>query len=54
MIVIDDSGYALSPLAVFYIDFRLSDQASRSLFTVGKRVGFTVNTDGEIIELWLE
>jgi len=53
-IVIDDYGYKLSELVVYYRDFTLRDQAPRSRFKIGKMVGYTVHTDGKIIEIWLE
>jgi len=53
-IIIDDSAYKLSELVVYYKDYSLQEQVSSSRFKVGKMVGYTVHTDGEIIELWLE
>jgi hypothetical protein len=53
-IVIDDSGYMLSELVVYYKNSRLREQVAKSRFRVGKKVGYTIHTNGEIIELWLE
>jgi len=53
-IVIDDTGYKFSELVVYYRDYSLQDQVPRSRFKVGKMVGYTVHTDGKIIEIWLE
>jgi hypothetical protein len=53
-IVIDDTGYKFSELVVYYRNSSLQDQIPRSRFKVGKIVGFTVHTDGKIIEIWLE
>jgi hypothetical protein len=53
-IVIDDSAYLLSELVVYYKNSYLREQVASSKFKVGRKVGYTVHTNGEIIELWLE
>jgi hypothetical protein len=53
-IVIDDTAYLLSELVVYYKSSYLREQVARSRFKVGRKVGYTVHTNGRIIELWLE
>ncbi len=53
-IVIDDSAYLLSELVVYYKNSYLREQVASSRFKVGRQVGFTVHTNGKIIEIWLE
>jgi hypothetical protein len=53
-IVIDDTAYLLSELVVYYKNSYLREQIAGNRFKVGRKVGYTVHTDGKIIELWLE
>jgi hypothetical protein len=53
-IVIDDTAYLLSELVIYYKSSYLREQVASSRFKVGRKVGYTVHTNGRIIELWLE
>jgi hypothetical protein len=53
-ILIGDSPFKLADVVRFYKNFTKEEEISPTWFTVGKKVGFTVNQFGEIYEMWME
>jgi hypothetical protein len=53
-VVIGDHLFRLSDVIRFYKDDSKKEEISPSWFTVGTKVGFTINEFGEIGEIWLD